>query len=336
MCTVIYDKEAGLLLRTLDLEIFYGEYACIMPRKFPLKFLYEENSSFHPAVIGTAHVVDGIPLWYEGANELGLSVAGLNFPSNAVYFDKKEGKRNLASYELIPYLLSKCSSVYEARELLGDVNITNDSFSEKLMPTPLHWFVAGRDGQLVVEQTADGLQLYDNPLAVMTNNPPFSYHLSNVINYRSLSSDTGECTLTDTKTLPPHSNGLGAFGLPGDFSSSSRLVRGVFMQNHTTRVKKTGNLLVDKENDVVRAFHILDTVSVPLGASTSFDGEAIFTVYSSVIDTRELCLYFTTYGTRQIRGIRAKDTDLDNDAIFVFAMKDGEKIRYKSPAPFSE
>ena len=48
----------------------------------------------------------------------GLCMAGLNFPGNARYRVPEAGKLNLASWELIPYLLGRCASVREARPVL--------------------------------------------------------------------------------------------------------------------------------------------------------------------------------------------------------------------------
>jgi len=39
----------------------------------------------------------------------------LNFVGNAHYKEKQEGKDNVAQFELIPWILSQCSNVNEAR-----------------------------------------------------------------------------------------------------------------------------------------------------------------------------------------------------------------------------
>ena len=50
--------------------------------------------------------MENYPLYYEGFNEKGLGICGLNFVGNCAYFPEKNGKNNLAQYELIPYLLT--------------------------------------------------------------------------------------------------------------------------------------------------------------------------------------------------------------------------------------
>ena len=46
----------------------------------------------HYAIIGTAIVAEGFPLFYDGMNEKGLCAAGLNFPENAVYYEFSKTK----------------------------------------------------------------------------------------------------------------------------------------------------------------------------------------------------------------------------------------------------
>ena len=56
----------------------------------------------HFAFIGMAHVADNYPLYYDAVNEKGLGIAGLNFVGNAHYGECREGKDNIAQWELIP------------------------------------------------------------------------------------------------------------------------------------------------------------------------------------------------------------------------------------------
>ena len=70
-----------------------------------------------------ACVMDDYPLYYEAFNEKGLGIAGLNFVGNAVYFDPKPEKDNIAQFELIPWILGTCASLAEAKESLSRINL---------------------------------------------------------------------------------------------------------------------------------------------------------------------------------------------------------------------
>ena len=108
MCTAIcYRSNASYFGRNLDLDHGYGEGVVITPRNYEIKMRYEKPIKAHYAMIGMAAVVEDYPLYYEATNEKGLSMAGLNFPENAVYFGFAEEKDNVTPFELIPWILAQ-------------------------------------------------------------------------------------------------------------------------------------------------------------------------------------------------------------------------------------
>ncbi|MBD5080825.1 MAG: linear amide C-N hydrolase, partial [Ruminococcaceae bacterium] len=139
MCTAATYKTKDFYFgRTLDYEFSYGDEIVITPRNYPFDFSEKGRMNSHYAMIGMAHVADGCPLYYEAVNEKGLGMAGLNFVGNAVYFDSKEGKDNIAQYEFIPWILSNCTTVEEAKAMLQKTNLTKRPFSDKLPLSQLH------------------------------------------------------------------------------------------------------------------------------------------------------------------------------------------------------
>lgn len=133
MCTAAtYKTEDFYFGRTLDYECSYGEEIVIMPRNFRLQFLNMGVCESHYAVIGTAHIAKGYPLFYDAMNEKGLCMAGLNFVGNARYFKDIADKDNVAQYEFIPYILAKCADVNDAKELISKINITDTPFDEQM------------------------------------------------------------------------------------------------------------------------------------------------------------------------------------------------------------
>ena len=123
MCTAIcYRSNSSYFGRNLDLDRGYGEGVVITPRNYEIKMRYEKSIRSHYAMIGMATVVNDYPLYYEATNEKGLSIAGLNFPGNAVYHHFAEGKDNVAPFEFILWILAQCACVNEARALLDKIN----------------------------------------------------------------------------------------------------------------------------------------------------------------------------------------------------------------------
>ena len=307
MCTAVsYSRYFG---RNLDLEKSYDERVVVTPRKFKLSMRTLPTIEQHYAMIGMAAVADGFPLYYEATNEKGLSIAGLNFPGNAHYQKYSENKKNVAPFEFIPYILSQCKCVDEARTLLSDVNIVDINFSEKLPLSPLHWIISDKEKSLTVESVKDGLKIYDNPYGVMTNNPTFDYHLININNYMGLHEGFAENRISKEKSFDNYSLGMGALGLPGDYSSVSRFVRAVF-------VKEKSPDFDNEQESVSHFFHILGAVAMPKGCVMTKSGEYEYTRYSSCCNADTGVYYYTTYDNSSITSVDMKQYNLDGDDIF--------------------
>ena len=190
MCTAVtYKTNDHYFGRNLDLEYSYKETVTITPRNYEFEFRKVDNIKNHYAIIGMAYVAEDFPLYYDAINEKGLGMAGLNFPGNADYKEIELGKRNIAPFEFIPYILSQCSNIKEAKKLLEEINIAQINFSDELPVSPLHWIIADKESAITVESVKDGLKVYDNPVGVLTNNPTFDIHLFNLNNYMSLSTE---------------------------------------------------------------------------------------------------------------------------------------------------
>ena len=317
MCTALSD---GIFFgRTLDLEYSYGENIVCVPRRFAFNFLHESTDSNHAAIIGVAHLHRGVPLFYDAVNEHGLAAAALNFPRYASYSKPGATLTNIASFELIPWLLCKCRDLYSAVNLLKTIAVTDGNVDSSLPATPLHWLIADKTCAVVAEPLQDGLKIYENPFGVMTNAPDFSYHVNRLSEVMGASSHSPKNRIFPTAELIPYSRGLGAFGIPGDFSSSSRFIRAAFAKAHTVHGET-------KEDEISRFFHIMDTVSLPLGSVITDEAKAVSTVYTSCADTSTSTYYFTTYDCRRIRSVSLKSTALDSEELISYPMERREDI----------
>lgn len=288
MCTAIGFKTKNNYYfgRTLDVCSSYGEQTVITPRNFALNLKAAGTLKTRRAVIGTACVADGTPLYFEAMNEDGLCMAGLNFPGNAVYHPLDGGKINIAPFELILYILGTCKNLDEAGTELKKINVADINFSKDMPNTPLHWMIGDKSGELAVESVKEGLKIYKNPAGVLTNSPPFGQQLFNLKNYASLSPCNPRKGFTDELDFTPYSRGMGALGLPGDWSSPSRFVRAAFVKY---------NICPEKgKMDETDFLNILDSVKVPNGC---VEGEKGFqyTVYSCCCDTKNSTYIRKTY-----------------------------------------
>lgn len=324
MCTAIaYKTKDHYFGRNLDLEYSYHETVTVTPRNYHFRFRNTEDMKTHYAMIGMAYVVDSYPLYYDATNEKGLSMAALNFPDNAVYQGVKEDKQNVTSYELIAWVLSRFQSVEEVVKILEEVNITNQQFNEELPVSPLHFMICDKKRSIVLESITTGLMVYDNPVNVLTNNPPFLYHLTNLNNYMSLSNENPKNNFSDKLPLSQYSRGMGSLGLPGDMSSASRFIRAAFTTLNSVSEDT-------EEESVSQFFHILNSVYQQKGCVKMDKGIYEKTVYSSCCNTDKGIYYYTTYENAQITEVDMHKEDLDGRELISYELIKKQQINYQN------
>ncbi len=310
MCTAATFKTRDHYFgRTLDNDCSYGEEIAVTPRRFPLNFRNIGVINDHFAMIGTAHVSDGYPLYYEAVNERGLGMAGLNFVGNAKYKEYLPGvgKDNIAVYEFIQWVLAQCATVEEARALIGNINLVGVKFGD-LPVAELHWMLADGNDCIVVESVESGIKVYDNTAGVMTNNPPFDIQSFALNNYIGLSTTTPRNTFCNKLKLDVYCRGMGGIGLPGDLSSRSRFVRAAFVRNNS----KCGS---SESESVAQFFHILGSVFQPRGCCVVENGKYEITVYSCCINATRGIYYYTTYDNPRIHAVDMHREDLDGKTL---------------------
>ena len=320
MCTAATYKTKDFYMgRTLDYEFSYGEEITVTPRNYPFNFRYTGEDNSHYAIIGMAHVTDNYPLYYDAVNEKGLGMAGLNFVGNAVYGEPVDGSKNVAQFEFIPWILSKCGNLDEAREALSTLNLVGTPYSDNFPAAKLHWIIADKSGAITVESVAEGLKIYDNPVGVLTNNPPFDRQMFMLNNYMHLSPKQPENMFPENVGLEAYSRGMGALGLPGDLSSASRFVRTAFV--------KTNSISGDGETDSVgQFFHILGSVDQQRGCCEVAEGKYEITIYTSCWNADKGIYYYTTYTNHQITAVDMHKENLDGVGLVRYKMIQEENI----------
>lgn len=320
MCTAIsLNTKAHYFGRNLDLEYSYDETVTITPRNYKFTFQKAGEMAVHYAMIGVAYVVDDYPLYYDATNEKGLSMAGLNFPGNAFYQLEKEGADNISTFEFIPWILGQCATVPQAKELLARVNLIRTSFKEDFPVASLHWMITDRDSSITVEPMEEGLRVYDNPVGVLTNNPPFEYQMFQLNNYMSLTSKEPENHFSRELSLECYCQGMGAMGLPGDLSSMSRFVRAAFVKLNSVSGES-------EEESISQFFHILGAVEQQRGCVCTRNGAYDITVYSSCCNTDKGIYYYTTYENRQITGVDMHKENLEGSGLVSYPLIEQQQV----------
>ena len=307
MCTTI--ARGQYFGRNMDLDCGFGERIVITPRGYVFDFRKVAPMPRHYAMIGMAAVLEEYPLYADAVNEMGLCMAGLNFPGNAYYPDQMNTEKyNVSPFELIPWVLGQCANIAEAKALMDETHLISVPFSGSVPLTPLHWHIADKSGSVVLESTASGLCIYDDPVGVLTNNPPFDFHLVNLSHYANLNNQTPRDEAFAHMGTQVTGMGLGAHGLPGDYSSASRFIKAAWL-----------NRFADMENEngaIAQMLHILSALSPVKGAVLTADGKSHYTTYTACMDAENGVYYYKTYFDTRLHAVKLYDYSFDEAQLY--------------------
>lgn len=314
MCTgLALETKDGLHLfgRNMDIEYSFNQSIIFIPRNF--KCVNKSNKkelTTKYAVLGMGTIFDDYPTFADGMNEKGLGCAGLNFPVYVSYSKEDiEGKTNIPVYNFLLWVLANFSSVEEVKEALKNANIVDIPISENIPNTTLHWMISDITGKsIVVEQTKEKLNVFDNNIGVLTNSPTFDWHVANLNQYVSLRyNQVPEFKLGD-QSLTALGQGTGLVGLPGDFTPASRFVRVAFLRD--AMIKN------DKDSiDLIEFFHILNNVAMVRGSTRTIEEKSDLTQYTSCMCLEKGIYYYNTYENNQINAIDMNKQNLDGNEI---------------------
>lgn len=310
MCTgVRFSDDKGNMYfgRNLDWSTGYGQKVVLTPRG------YTYDSAFlgtitpkNGAIIGMAIIEENKPLYFDCANEEGLAIAGLNFPGYAQYEpDAVEGKTNVAAYEFPLWVVMNFDSVEAVKKALKDTAIVAKPVNEQFPVSELHFIIGDAKESIVVEYTAKGMEIFENKVDILTNQPGYGWHQENLRNYMNLFPQMPREVKWAKEKLTAFGSGSLMRGIPGDYYSPSRFVRVAYLNTHYP--VKTG-----EADNVSRLFHTLTGVAMIDGAAEMADGNCEKTVYTGGYSSASKTYYYSTYEDPAIVAVAMSDFDVDS------------------------
>lgn len=298
MCTAI-------TLQSIQQENFFGRTMDFSHPIEPGLYIIPKNYEWHSLVTMKKHInrysfisigqeSDGMLGFFDGVNERGFAAAVLYFAGYAYYDLPTKGKEQIASLDFLQYILGRCSSVDDLKDLLKNICIVGIEDPVTKTTAPLHWIATDRSGKcVVIEQTKAGLEIIHNPIGVIANSPDFNWHMTNLRNYLDVSTKQPEEVYWGNVLLTPFGQGAGTIHLPGGFTSPERFVRTAFLKTHVPTPK-------DRTEALMTCFHIMNSVFIPKGIVITNKGADDYTKYVAFINTNTCEYFFKTYENSQI------------------------------------
>jgi len=250
----------------------------------------------------------GKPLVIDGLNEKGMAGGILYFPGHAAYANPNgvDSKKALAPWEFMTWALQNFANVNELKAALNDVYIINIEQPDLKVVPPLHYvFHDASGGVLVVEPINGKLIATDNPYGVMTNSPPFDWHVNNLGNYVKLNPMEPNSIKVYGQTVEPISTGAGFLGMPGDSTSPSRFIRAL---TYSATMVPAANA----DENIRLAEHLLHNFDIPKGSIRTSINKNVFmeyTQWSVISDLNNRRFYFSTYNHPGLRMLDLKEID---------------------------
>lgn len=314
MCTAIALKTAknhNFLGRNMDFSHDLDPHLFIVPRHC----VWESAADGQPLTtsyqfIGIGQRLAGLLAFFDGVNETGFAAAALYFSGYASYdaLYGRAGKKRLAAFDLLTYLLGNCASAADVRRAVRDISLVGVADPVTGAAAPLHWLASDRGGRcVVVEKTERGFEVFDNDIGVLANAPDFPWHRTNLNNYAAVTSVQRDSARWGGVTLTAPSQAGGTLGLPGGFASPERFVRTAFIKTHADPPR-------NDDEAVGLGFQCLKSVSIPRGVVTTGRGAPDFTLYTAFMNQQTGAYFLNTHANQQIytaslRGGRTAPSD---------------------------
>lgn len=313
MCTSVRfsDNNGNMYFgRNLDWTVGYGQKVVLTPHGYNYQSAFlGEMKPQHGAILGMAIIEENIPLYFDCYNEAGLGIAGLNFPDYAIYAPEAiDGKTNVAAYEFPLWITLNFATVDEAKEALKNVAIVAKPVNDKFPVSRLHFIIGDAKRSIVVEYTDKGMEIFENDVDVLTNQPGYAWHKENLRNYMNLSPKHPHNTKWGKLEMTPFGSGSMMRGIPGDYYSPSRFVRAAYLNMHYPN-KDT------EQDNVVRLFRTLSGVAMIDGAAAMDEDSFEKTIYTGGYSSASKTYYYNTYDNPSILRVSMRDHDLDKSEL---------------------
>jgi choloylglycine hydrolase len=314
-------KDGNIMIgRTMEFGVDSGWKIVVVPRNMEFtspapgekKGLSWKNKYGYLAVVGwgmDTMVADGM-------NEAGLSFGGLWYEPNVKYQEVGPGEdqRALAQTMSGAWILGNFSNVDEIRKAVAEIKVFGYVVPALHMAPPAHGIIYDANGKCIVMEFGDGkVNIYDNPLGILTNAPDFPWHINHLRQFIGMRNENPKALEMPGVKLIPTGHGLGMIGLPGDLTPPSRFVR-LGVTTHFADQPESAEKALNVSQHIVNSFNIVSGMVV----EKSPEGKVVAketTQWASFRDLTNKVFYFQTYENPDLRKIDLRKLDFTGSKV---------------------
>lgn len=206
---------------------------------------------------------------HEGVNDQGMT-----FTVNALMGNRSaqldaNTPNVLAATDMGTWALGNFQNVSQVKQALqsNQINVWLPKIpSMANLETPVHYALFDKSGAGIVIEFLNGqVQVYDNQVGVMTNNPPFPWHLENLNNYAQLTNvDKNFGQFGNVKVAAPDS-GNALANLPGSETSPGRFIKAAFYSTYIEKAKTP-------QMAILNLAHVMNNFDRPINITIDLPG----------------------------------------------------------------
>ncbi|MBM4327899.1 MAG: choloylglycine hydrolase family protein [Deltaproteobacteria bacterium] len=260
----------------------------------------------------------------DGLNEAGLSFGGLWYEPDVKYQDVAPGEESRALAQTMSgaWILGNFSSVDELKQAVSAIKFFGYVVPQLHMAPPGHSIIYDATGKCIVMEFGDGkLEIYDNPLGILTNAPNFPWHVNYLRQFIGMSDENPKPRDMAGMKFIPTGHGAGLIGLPGDLTPPSRFIRLGVTTHYADQPENVAKALNVCQH-IVNAFNIVSGMVV----ERSPQGKVVAketTQWASFRDLKNKLFYFQTYENPDLRKVDLGKLDFTADKVKFIPM-DGD------------
>lgn len=178
---------------------------------------------------------------HDAINDQGMSISALEYTENGEPKITAQADKVLSVLDFGTWALGNFKTIKELRQAIDQSGIQVWLPRIKSMAnliTPVHFAIFDRTGDAaVIEFTNGKLNIYENTVGVMTNNPPFPWHLTNLQNYAGLTNvDKNRGQFNKMKVIAPDAGGA-LRSLPSSNMSADRFIKAAYYSAYAEKAK---------------------------------------------------------------------------------------------------
>jgi len=335
MCTVFGYIDAngiGYQARTHEDPALYPECFAYMPAG--TKVASDTPAGKAGLTFNTKHPIMGVMisgLFADPKKQAVLEAVndqGMSFTTNLLKHTSSptvtaEDSKVMSMADLGFWALGNFQTVAQVKQALEsgvvDIWVPRAPFFNNI-PSPGHYAMFDKTGAgIVIEPTDNRINVYDNPVGVMTNNPFFPWHLENMNNYSHLTNVDKNTAQFNKLKVTSFDPGSALNSLPAGHTSPARFVRAAYYSafaKKTSAPRETVLLLAHMINNFDRVPDISLDLPDGSGVGSPKAPSSEITLFSVVNDLAQNHFYlrtlnamnFTRFDMRRLAGLKQVKT----------------------------